>query len=33
MKMGECQHDFCNRVLVNGEKNQKKLADVLKQEW
>ena len=22
-KMGECQHDFCNRVLVNTEKNQK----------
>ena len=31
--MGECQHDLCNRVLVNAEKNQKKLADVLKQKW
>ena len=30
--MGECQHDFRSRILVNGEKNQKKLADVLKQE-
>ena len=28
--MGECQYDFCNKVLVNADKNQKKLVDVLK---
>ena len=23
--MGECEHDFCNRVLVNAEKKKKKI--------